>query len=123
MPLFAIAIGGALGALLRFWVADGIHAVLGRSFPYGTLTVNLLGSLLMGGLYVLFADKLDLNPAWRAGLLVGVLGAFTTFSTFSLETLLLLEQGRVLTALLNALISVTGCVAATALGYWLMRAL
>lgn len=123
MPLITIAAGGALGALLRFWTANGIHALLGRNFPYGTLTVNLIGSLLMGMLYVLFVDKLNLNPAWRAGVLVGVLGAFTTFSTFSLETLLLLEQGRVLTALFNVFVSVTGCVAATGLGYWLMRTL
>jgi len=87
MQIFAIAAGGALGALLRFWMSNGIYALLGRNFPYGTLAVNVLGSLLMGFLYVMLVDKLALGPQWRAALLIGLLGAFTTFSTFSMETL------------------------------------
>lgn len=116
MQVLAIAAGGALGALLRFWMSNGIYALLGRSFPYGTLAVNVLGSLLMGFLYVLLMDKLALGPQWRAALLIGLLGAFTTFSTFSMETLNLVEAGEVFKALLNVLLSVSLCLAATWFG-------
>jgi len=116
MQALAIAAGGAAGALLRFWVSNGIYAMLGRSFPYGTLAVNVLGSLLMGVLYVLLVDKLALGPQWRAALLIGLLGAFTTFSTFSIETLNLMEEGEMVKALLNVLLSVTLCLAATWVG-------
>ena len=116
MQLFAIAAGGALGALLRFWMSNGIYGLLGRNFPYGTLAVNVLGSLLMGFLYVMLVDKLALGPQWRAALLIGLLGAFTTFSTFSMETLNLVEAGEVFKALLNVLLSVSLCLAATWFG-------
>lgn len=116
MQVFAIAAGGALGAIFRFWVSNGIYALLGRNFPYGTLAVNVLGSLLMGFLYVMLVDKLALGPQWRAALLIGLLGAFTTFSTFSMETLNLVEAGEVLKALLNILLSVSLCLAATWFG-------
>jgi CrcB protein len=116
MQVFAIAAGGALGAIFRFWVSNGIYALLGRNFPYGTLAVNVLGSLLMGFLYVMLVDKLALGPQWRAALLIGLLGAFTTFSTFSMETLNLVEAGEVVKALLNILLSVSLCLAATWFG-------
>lgn len=121
MQLLAIAAGGALGALMRFWVSSGVHGVAGRSFPYGTLTVNVLGSLLIGILYVAFNERLDVSPHWRALLLVGVLGAFTTFSTFSMETLELLEKGDVLKAAANVLLNVVLCISAAWLGVLLTR--
>lgn len=116
MQALAIAAGGAVGALLRFWVSNGIYALVGRTFPYGTLAVNVLGSLLMGLLYVLLLDKLALGPQWRAALLVGLLGAFTTFSTFSIETLNLVEEGEAIKALLNVLLSVSLCLLAAWIG-------
>ncbi len=121
--LFAIALGGAVGALLRFWVSTGVYGLLGRGWPYGTLAVNLLGSLAIGFLTVLFLDRLSLGPEWRAGVLVGLLGAFTTFSTFSFETLALIEQGRLGAAAGNIMVSVTGCILATWLGLMLGRQL
>ncbi len=114
--VIAIAAGGALGALLRYWVSIAVHAVLGRGFPYGTLVVNVMGSLLMGYLFVLLLERLAVDAVWRAAILIGVLGGFTTFSTFSVETINLLEQGAVVRALLNILLSVTLCVAAAWLG-------
>lgn len=119
----AIAGGGALGALLRFWVSGGVYALLGRSFPFGTLVVNVLGSLLMGFLYVWFLERASLDPQWRAAILVGLLGAFTTFSTFALETFNLLEEGDYGKALTNMLASVALCVLAVALGMWTARRL
>ena len=116
MQVLAIAGGGAAGALLRFWVSTGVYTLLGRNFPYGTLAVNVLGSLVMGFLFVMFIDKLTLGPAWRAALLVGMLGAFTTFSTFSIETMSLLEEGELIKALINILLSVGLCLIATWIG-------
>lgn len=120
--LLAIAAGGALGALLRFWVSNGMYALLGRQFPYGTLVVNVLGCLLMGFLYIFMLERLT-SVEWRAALLVGLLGAFTTFSTFSLETLNLLNSGELIKALLNIFISVLLCLLATGLGMQVARQL
>lgn len=119
--LLAIAAGGALGALLRYGVASGVHGVLGRGFPYGTLTANVAGSLLMGWLYVVLLERSLLGPQWRAALLIGLLGAFTTFSTFSIETLLLIEEGETARALANVLLSVILCLVAVWAGLMLGR--
>ena len=121
--LFAIASGGAAGALMRFWVSGAIYTLLGRAFPYGTLVVNVIGSLAMGLLYILFMERMSVSPEMRAALLVGFLGAFTTFSTFSIETLNLIEQGELFKAVLNMLLSVIACVAACWLGVLIGRQL
>ncbi len=114
--IIAIAAGGAAGSLLRFWMSSGVHALVGRQFPYGTLAVNVLGCLLMGILFVLLTERLNLGPLWRAGLLIGLLGGFTTFSAFSMETITLIEEGAHLKAALNILLSVAACLGATWLG-------
>jgi len=114
--LLAIAAGGALGSVMRYLVSTGVYAVAGRSFPYGTLTVNVAGSLAMGLLFVLLIDRAGADGFWRMALLVGFLGAFTTFSTFSIETLNLMQGGEFTKALVNILLSVTLCIAATWIG-------
>lgn len=119
--LLAIAAGGAIGALLRFWLSTAVYAWLGRGFPYGTLSVNLLGSLLMGFLAYLLVERLNVNAEWRAAVLIGFLGSFTTFSTFSMETLNLLLEDAYLKAFANMLLSVLLCLLATYLGWWLAR--
>lgn len=121
--LALIAAGGAVGAVLRYGVSNGVYSWLGRGFPYGTLAVNVLGSLLMGLLTVLMLERLNMGAEWRALLLIGGLGAFTTFSTFSMETLNLLEQGEFDKALLNIGLSVFLCVLAAWLGVLLGRSL
>jgi len=116
-----IAIGGAVGAVLRWWLSTAVYSVLGRGFPYGTLAVNALGSLLMGLMATLLLERSGLGPVWRAALLIGGLGAFTTFSTFSMETLTLLEQGEALRAVVNVLASVALCLLAAWGGVVLAR--
>lgn len=119
--VLAIAAGGAVGSVLRFWMSTWVHSFAGRSFPYGTLTVNVLGCLAMGFLFVLFLDRLSDNNVLRAGILIGVLGGFTTFSSFSIETFNLIEQGAWLKAVANMTGSLLLCVGATWLGVILGR--
>lgn len=108
----SIATGGALGAVARYWMSNGVHALLGRDFPYGTLLVNVLGSLLMGVMFVLLNERMAVPVQWRASILIGLLGAFTTFSTFSMETLNLIETGEPVKAGANVLASVLLCLVA-----------
>ena len=119
----AIALGGAAGAVARYWASNGVYGLLGRGFPYGTLFVNVLGSLVMGVLYILLLERMSVGPEVRGVLLIGFLGAFTTFSTFSIETLNLIEQAAYVKAMLNALLSVVVCIGAAWLGVLLGRSL
>jgi fluoride exporter len=114
--LLFIACGGAFGAVLRYTASSWVYSLLGKGFPYGTLFVNVMGSLLIGLLSVYLLDRAAVSAEWRAAILVGVLGSFTTFSTFSLETLNLLEQGELVTASVNMLASVSICVLAVWFG-------
>ena len=111
--LVAIAAGGSLGAVMRYALSNAVYSWLGRGFPYGTLSVNVIGSFLIGIAFVLLTEKLTLGSEVRAFILIGFLGAFTTFSTFSLETLNLLQQGFLVKALANILLSVLLCLVAT----------
>ena len=117
----AIAIGGALGSVLRYLLSNATHAWLGRGFPYGTLAVNVLGCLAMGFLFVLLVERVGTSTVWRAGLLIGLLGGFTTFSAFSMDTMRLMESGLQTQALLNVFASVVLCLTATWLGLLLAR--
>ena len=119
--MLAIAFGGAIGAVFRYLLSSTIVSTFGRDFPYATLAVNIIGSLVIGFLYVLLLERGHLNATWTAGLTVGVLGAFTTFSTFSLETLGLIEQGKVLAASTYAGASLLLCLLATWAGLSLAR--
>ncbi|MCR4345812.1 MAG: fluoride efflux transporter CrcB [Sulfuricaulis sp.] len=119
--VLAIAAGGAVGSLLRFWMSNWVHSFADRSFPYGTLVVNVLGCLLMGFLFVLFIDRLSDNPVLRAGILIGILGGFTTFSAFSIETFNLIDQGAWAKAVANMSGSLVLCVGATWIGVLLGR--
>lgn len=118
-----IASGGAIGALLRYITSQFIYNRLGQEFPYGTLGVNIIGSLLMGFFYILFIERLALSSEWRSFLLIGLLGAFTTFSTFSIETLNLMFSGELIKAVLNIVISVLLCIIAAWVGVVIGRQL
>lgn len=118
IPLYlSIALGGAVGALSRYLIAAWVQNRTAGLFPWGTLTVNVVGCLLMGLLFRLFEDASVLRPEFRMAILVGVLGALTTFSTFSNETLQLLNDGQVGWAAANVLGTNAACLLAVWIGY------
>lgn len=121
MTLLLIALGGAGGALLRYGVGR-VAQLGGISFPTGTLVVNLTGAFALGFLATFLLERTTVPPELRLGLTIGVLGAYTTFSTFSLETLTLLNDGEWAFALLNVAASVTGSVLLAWAGQSLARA-
>ena len=118
--LLFIAIGGACGALARYGLSTHVHGLWSGAWPLGTLLVNASGSLCIGVIFVLI-ERAVLHPDWRSVLMVGFLGAFTTFSTFSLETVELWLQGQAATAAAYAVASVLLCVGAAAVGVLLTR--
>ena len=119
--ILAVAVGGAVGALARHGVSTAMVAAFGPRFPLGTLVVNVAGSFAMGWLFALFAGRMDVSPELRLLLTTGLLGAFTTFSTFSMETLVLLQAGRWLAGAANVLLSVALCLGAAWLGTLFVR--
>ena len=110
----AIAVGGSLGAVSRYWMSTSTYQWLGFGFPYGTLAVNLLGSLTMGFLAELLVDRFHVSDEIRIGLLAGFLGSFTTFSTFAIDVLQLGTNQSAVKAVFYILLSVLLCV----LGAW-----
>ncbi len=112
MQWLAIAFGGALGAMARFAVTAYAGHVLDNRFPLGTLVVNVLGSALVGICYVLIIEKGALAPEWRHVLMIGFLGAFTTFSTFSLDALNMWQNGHQSLAVVYAAITFAASLAA-----------
>lgn len=111
-----IAAGGALGAACRFLVSSVVMSWSGDAFPWNTLTVNVLGSFAIGAVFAGLSELDWFHTIARPFLIIGFLGAFTTFSAFSLESLTLVEDGRAWLAVLYAVTSASGCVAAAWLG-------
>jgi len=121
--VMAIAAGGALGAVMRWYVAGFIQRLSGSAFPWGTLAVNVVGSFLLGFLFVWMLERVTVGELARLAVTVGFLGAFTTFSTFSLETARMLQEGAFSMALGNVLAQVLVCVTLAWLGMQLARML
>jgi CrcB protein len=116
-----IAAGGAVGAVARYFVMIAVAQVMGAAFPWGTLAVNIIGSFVLGMLVEAFALVWSVSEGIRAFLVVGMLGAFTTFSTFSLDAVTLYERGALMAAALYIIASVVFSVAALFLGLALAR--
>lgn len=118
-----IGIGGFLGATARYGVAVWIGQRWGKSFPLGTFVINITGSFLIGLLMSLLTERFMVNPQWRLFLVVGFLGAYTTFSTFEYETGALLRDGEWLFACANVVLSVLAGFVALKLGEILARSI
>ncbi len=121
--LLIIGAGGFAGAITRYWVAIWVGERWGRSFPLGTFIINVTGSMIIGFLMPLLTERFMTNPQWRLFLVVGFLGAYTTFSTFEYETGALLRDGEWMIASLNVVLSVFVGFAALKLGETVARSL
>ena len=122
MPIpLAIALAGALGALLRYWLDGVVSRRTGGGFPWGTFAVNISGSFLLGLLFTLLTERYRVDAWLRSGLTIGLLGAYTTFSTLTLETYRLLEDRAIGLAAANALGSLAAGLGALYVGVVLGR--
>ena len=119
--LLAIAVGGGLGSLARHYLSTTIYSVTGGTFPWGILIVNVIGGFAMGLIVELSALKLNLAPELRAFLTTGILGGFTTFSAFSLDSALLIERGEWIGAGSYIVCSVVLSIVALFAALWLVR--
>ncbi|MDE2023296.1 MAG: fluoride efflux transporter CrcB [Gammaproteobacteria bacterium] len=119
----AVAVGGAIGCCARLGVSQAVHAVYGRDFPLATLIINVLGCLLMGFLFFATLERLNVSSVMRAAILTGGLGGFTTFSTFAMESLLLIENGETARAALYLVLSVVLGLTAAFLGAYIARSI
>lgn len=118
---FGVAVGGALGCCARYAVTQLVQQVYGRSFPLATLIINVMGCLLMGFLFFETLDRISISPTLRAAILAGGLGGFTTFSTFAMESFLLLEDGEIGYAAAYLLLSVFLGLLAALVGAYIAR--
>jgi len=119
--LLAVAAGGAVGASLRWLMAGAVQRMAGGSFPWGTFVVNALGSLALGFLFVYLIERSTTGELLRLAITVGLLGAFTTFSTYSLESIRLMQSGAFALAAANVLGQVFVCLVLTWIGVQLAR--
>lgn len=121
MRYVLVVFGGGIGSLLRYIIAGWGQRLVNGSFPLGTLTVNVIGCLLIGFLNYIFSGPVLIRQEYRIGLTVGILGGFTTFSTFGYETFALANDGQGLRAMMNMLLSITLGFAAVMIGYRLAQ--
>ena len=118
--LFAVGIGGFMGAIVRFTLSGWVQKASNSTFPFGTLSVNILGSFLIGFLFLYF-QQINLSPTQKALFITGLLGALTTFSTFSLDTVLLMQQELYMKAFSSVLLNVVLSIGATLLGMMVFK--
>jgi fluoride exporter len=113
---FIVFVGGGIGAAARYWLSGTIARTSGSAFPFGTVTVNVIGCFLIGFLMTTFEDRFLVTPSLRLFLTIGILGGFTTFSTFSYETIAMMKDAEYFYAFVNVALSAGTCLAATYAG-------
>jgi CrcB protein len=118
--VLSVGIGGFIGAILRFTLSGWVQKATASTFPFGTLSVNILGSFVIGFLFLYF-QHINLSPTQKAIFITGLLGALTTFSTFSLDTVLLMQEELYLKAFSNVLMNVLFSIGATFLGMMVFK--
>ena len=116
-----VFVGGGLGAAARYWLSGWVPGKIESDLPLDTLAVNILGCFLIGLLMSAFEGRFLTQPSMRVFLTIGILGGFTTFSTFSFETVALMRDGEVLFATLNIVVSIVTCIGGTAMGMYIGR--
>ena len=121
MNWLAVAIGGALGSVARYALSSWIFDITSHKFPYATLIVNVAGSFVMGILFVVIVERAALPAEMRSLLMIGFIGAFTTFSAFSLDALGLWQNGHVLMSVIYIITTVILCLVAISTAIWLIR--
>ena len=121
LKLFILGIAGAAGTISRYLLGGWTHQLFGAEFPYGTLVVNISGCLAIGFLGTLTEERFLISPQIRTALLIGFLGAFTTFSSFAYETWSMFKDGEMMMAGLNVLASVITCFVGLLIGVFLAR--
>lgn len=119
--LLSIGFAGFIGTLLRYWLSGVVARRYGETFPFGTLIVNLVGCFVIGFLFYLFYERALAGPTSRTTVFIGLLGGFTTFSSFGLQTFTLLRDGELLLALINVAVSNVVGLALVWLGYSLAK--
>ncbi|MBU6470998.1 MAG: fluoride efflux transporter CrcB [Gammaproteobacteria bacterium] len=119
----AVAVGGAIGCCARLGVTQEVQTIYGRDFPLATLVINVLGCLLVGFVFFATLERLNVSPMMRAAIITGGLGGFTTFSTFAMESLLLIENGETARAVLYLALSVGLGLTAAFTGAYIARSL
>lgn len=120
-PLIVVAFGGGLGSMARYGAASAVNRLAQSTYPFGTLFVNIVGSFLIGLIMVWLLKAGEWRENYRLLLVTGIMGGFTTFSSFSWETWKLIEDGRIPLAMANVLFSVTVCLLATVAGAMLAK--
>ncbi len=121
MQYLFVFLGGGLGSVTRFFLSNSVNQIFGIHFPHGTLAVNVIGSCIIGILFSLNEHRLDSIPVFRQLVFIGFLGGFTTFSSFSLETMNLFLQAKFLSAILNVFLNLSLCLIAVTIGYLLTK--
>ena len=119
--LLLVGLGGFAGTVARYWLSGVIARRYGETFPYGTLAVNALGCFVIGFLFYLFYDRGLTTPTARSVVLIGLIGGFTTFSSYGLQTFTLLRDGEMFLALTNIVASNVACLVLVWLGYTLAK--
>jgi len=114
--ILLVFLGGGIGAVARYGLQGTVYRALGDGFPYGTIVVNIMGCFCIGLLMVVMDERFLVNPSIRIFLTIGVLGGFTTFSSFSYETFALMRDGQFLFGAVNVVLSILMCLAATFVG-------